>query len=334
MIKTTEPVPKGMESPIDYKHKPRTKLQQVWRSRILYLLILPTIGLVLVFNYFPIVLGFYYSFTRYDGMHAFWIGIENYRRIFLDPALVQSYRNMAIIVPFSVIIGVTIPMFVAYLIYHLRSTSLRYWFRVLFTLPMVVPGIVMLLIWIYMYTPTGGVNTILDLLGLHQLTLTPDGLARSWLGEHTTALAAVLFTGFPWIAPVNMLIFLAGLEAINPELIEAARVDGAKGWTLFWNIELPMLLGQLRLIVVTTAIGVMQGFQNILVMTGGGPGYATMVPAMRMYDTVMASGSGGIGSAPQMGFGSAIGVSIFLVIMVVTIFNLRVLRRSDVEAMV
>jgi ABC-type sugar transport system permease subunit len=138
----------------------------------------------------------------------------------------------------------------------------------------------------------------------------------------------VLFTGFPWVAPVNMLIFLAGLEAINVELIDAARVDGARGWTMFRHIELPMVMGQMRLIVVTTAIGVMQGFQNILVMTGGGPGYATMVPGMRMYDTVMTSGSGGTGTAPQMGFGSAIGVFIFFVIMIVTVFNLRVLRRS------
>jgi ABC-type sugar transport system permease subunit len=286
---------------------------------------------VLVFNYFPIILGFYYSFTRYDGMHAFWIGLENYRRIFIDPALVQSYKNLAIIVPFSVVVGVVMPMFTAYLIFHLKSTNLRYWFRVLFTVPMVVPGIVMLLIWIYMYTPNGGVNTILNLLGLHSLTLTPDGLPRSWLGEQDTALGAVLFTGFPWIAPVNMLIFLAGFEAINIELLDAASVDGAKGWKLFWYIEFPLVFGQLRLIVVTTAIGVMQGFQNILVMTAGGPGYATMVPAMRMYDTVMTSGSGGSGTAPQMGFGSAIGVSIFLVIMLVTVFNLRVLRRTDVE---
>ncbi len=328
MTEIVNPASPGIDPPVSYKRLPKTRAQKAWNARILYLLILPTVGLVLIFNYFPIILGFYYSFTRYDGMHAYWIGLENYRRIFLDPALVQSYQNLLIIVPFSVIVGVVFPLLIAYLIYHLKSTNLRYWFRVLFTVPMVVPGIVMLLIWIFMYTPNGGVNTILRLIGLEQLTLTPDGLARSWLGDPDTALGAVLFTGFPWVAPVNMLIFLAGLEAINVELIDAARVDGARGWTMFRHIELPMVMGQMRLIVVTTAIGVMQGFQNILVMTGGGPGYATMVPGMRMYDTVMTSGSGGTGTAPQMGFGSAIGVFIFFVIMIVTVFNLRVLRRS------
>ncbi len=306
-------------------------LKQIWRARGLYVLIFPTIALIAIFNYTPILLGFYYSFTRYDGMHAFWIGLENYRRIFEDPAMVQSYKNMAIILPFSILVNTTMPLLVAYLIFHLSSSNLRYWFRVLYTVPMVVPGIVMLLIWIFMYTPNGGVNSILNAIGLHELTLTPAGLPRSWLGDMDTALPAVLFTGFPWVSPVNMLIFLAGLEAISIELIDAARVDGANPLRLFWHIELPMVMGQMRLIVVTTTIGVMQGFQNILVMTSGGPGYSTMVPAMRMYDTVMTAGSLGAGSAPQMGFGSAIGVFIFLVIMAVTVFNLRILRKVEPE---
>jgi ABC-type sugar transport system permease subunit len=315
------------------KETTRLTIDKLWKFRILYLLVLPTFALILIFNYAPILLGFYYSFTRYDGMHAFWIGLENYRRIFIDPALVQSYQNMAIILPFSIIVGVTMPLLVAYIIYHLKSGGLRYWFRVLFTVPMVVPTVVSLLIWIFMYTPAGGFNSILDYLGLHQLTLTPEGLQRSWLGDYKTALAAILFVGFPWVAPVNMLIFLAGLEAIEIELVDAAKVDGATGWRMFWFIELPMVVGQIRLVVVTGTIGVMQGFQNILIMTGGGPGYATMVPAMRMYDTVMTPGSGGSGTAPQMGFGSAIGVSLFAVIMVITLLNLRVIRQVEPEIM-
>ena len=309
----------------------RTTTQRVWSARLLYLLLLPTLGLILVFSYTPILMGFYYSFTRYDGMHAFWIGPENYRRIFLDPALVQSYKNIAIILPFSLTVGVTMPLFVAYLIYHLKNANLRYWFRVLFTVPMVVPGIVMLLIWIFMYTPVGGINTILNLIGLGGWTLTPEGVPRAWLGDQRTALGAILFMGFPWVSPVNMLIFLAGLEAISVEMIDAARVDGATGWKMFRHIELPMVMGQIRLIVVTGTIGVMQGFQNILVLTRGGPGYSTMVPAMRMYDTVMPEGSLGVGSAPQMGFGSAIGVSLFVVIMVITLINLRVIRSVEPE---
>ena len=305
--------------------------QRIWQSRFLYLLILPTYALILTFNYAPILMGFYYSFTRYDGMHAFWIGIENYRRIFQDPALIQSYKNLAIILPFSLAVGVTMPLFVAYLIYHLKRANLRYWFRVMFTIPMVVPGIVMMLIWIFLYTPSGGVNIILRMVGLDRLTLMGSGSPRAWLGDQKTALGAILFMGFPWVSPVNMLIFLAGLEAISTEVIEAAKVDGATGWTMFWRIELPMVMGQVRLVVVTGTIGVMQGFQTILVMTRGGPGYATMVPAMRMYDTAMPENSLGVGSAPQMGFGAAIGIFLFLIIGLITIINLRVIRSVEPE---
>jgi raffinose/stachyose/melibiose transport system permease protein len=183
----------------------------------------------------------------------------------------------------------------------------------------------MLLIWIYMYTPAGGVNTILELIGVKQLSLTANGLLRAWLGDSNTALAAVLFAGFPWVNAVSMLIFLAGFEGILVELIDAAKVDGATGWKMFIYIELPLLMGQIRLIIVTSTIGVMTGFQNILVMTQGGPGYATMVPAMRMYDTVMSA----TGAAPQMGFGSAIGVFLFFIILIVTLINLRVIRRVE-----
>ena len=305
-------------------------LKRAWKARVIYLMLLPTFGLITLFNYFPVILGFYYSFTIYDGMTSYWTGLTNYRRIFQDPALVQSYKNMAIILPFTIIIGVVMPLLVAYLIYHLMHSNTRYIFRVMFTLPMVVPGIVMLLIWIYIYTPGGGLNTILDMVGLKSWTLVSGSLERAWLGDPNTALAAVLFAGFPWVSPVNMLIFLAGLENINVELVDAAKVDGAIGWKMFQYLELPMVVGQIRLVVVTSTIGVMQGFQNILVMTGGGPGYATMVPAMRMYDTVFGANPGGQGTAPQMGFGSAIGVFLFLIIMVITIFNLRVIR-SRVE---
>jgi raffinose/stachyose/melibiose transport system permease protein len=311
--------------------QPASKWSRIWAARPLYLLIFPTFALILTFSYAPILMGIYYSFTRYDGVHAFWIGLENYRRIFQDPAMIQSYKNIAIILPFQLITGISMPLLVAWLIYHLKHDKLRYWFRVMFTIPMVVPGIVMLLIWIFMYTPTGGVNIILNMIGLGKLTQTASGAARAWLGDQSTALGAILFMGFPWVSPVNMLILLAGLEGISTEIIEAARVDGANSWTLFWKIELPMIMGQIRLIVVTATIGVMQGFQNILVMTRGGPGYATMVPAMRMYDTAMPENSLGIGSAPQMGFGAAIGVFLFLIIGIITLINLKVIRSAEPE---
>ncbi len=316
----------GIDRPVTLKKEKKVRgktiWQKLWEARLLYILLVPTLGLILVFSYTPIFIGIYYSFHQFAMNHVFWAGLENYRRIFTDPAMIRAFKNMAIILPFSIVTSITIPLFVAYLIYHLKHSKLRYWFRVLFTVPMVVPTIILMLIWIYMYLPNGALNIILDGIGLHQLTLNSQGSARAWLGEFDTALWAYLFVGVPWVAPINMLIYLAGLEGINVELIDAARVDGATGWKMFWNIELPMLGGQFRLVVVTVTISVLQNYQNILVLTNGGPGYTTMVPALRMYE---------LGVSMDMGYGSAVGVFLFVVIMLVTVFNLRVMRRVDTQ---
>jgi raffinose/stachyose/melibiose transport system permease protein len=121
-----------------------------------------------------------------------------------------------------------------------------------------------------------------------------------------------------------MLLYLAGFEAIPTEVADAATVDGATGLSMFWRIELPLIMGQVKLIVVLTTIGVIQGFQSILVMTQGGPGYATIVPGLRLF--IAAVPKSHAAEAPQMGYGSAIGVVLFLIIMAVTIVNMRVLR--------
>jgi ABC-type sugar transport system permease subunit len=300
----------------------RRLMQRAWRARFLYLLILPSFSLLLAFNYYPVVLGLVYAFYRWDGYHAYYIGLANFQRFFTDPALVQSFKNVFYLLLFSLATQLTMPMLVAALIYHLPQARARYWYRVGYTLPIVVPSVVIWLIWIFMYVPQGGVNSLLTALGLRSLTLTPEGLPRAWLGDPRTALLAIMFMGFPWVHSINMLLYLAGFEAIPTEIVDAATVDGARGLSLFRWIELPLIMGQVRLIVVLTTIGVIQGFQSILVMTQGGPGYATMVPGLRLYQAAAFAQI----SAPQMGYASAIGVVLFAVIMAVTVLNMRVLR--------
>jgi raffinose/stachyose/melibiose transport system permease protein len=299
-------------------------LRRVWRARFLYLLLLPTFGLLAVFSYYPVLSGLYHAFFRWDGYYSSYVGLANFRRFFNDPALIQAWKNITYLLIVSLATQLTMPMLVAWLIYHLPHARTRYWYRVLYTLPIVVPAVVVWLIWIFMYTNYGGLNAILSAIGLKSLTLTASGIPRAWLGDAQTALLAIIFVGFPWINTINMLLYLAGFEAIPSEVQDAALVDGATGFAMFRRIELPLILGQVKLIVVLTTIGVIQGFQNILVMTQGGPGYATMVPGLRLfYAAVPKSHSV---EAPQMGYGSAIGVVLFAIIMAVTIFNMRVFR--------
>ena len=303
----------------------RYTLRRAWKSRYLYLLILPTFALLLVFNYYPVASGMIHAFYRWDGYHSSYVGLENFTRFFTDTALVQSFKNLLLLLLFALATNLTVPLAVAALIYHLPHSGSRYWYRVGFTLPIVVPSVVVWLIWVFMYTNYGGINTILTSLGLQSLTLTPSGLPRAWLGDQHTALLAIMFVGFPWVNTINMLLYLAGFEAIPTEMLDAAAVDGATGLGRFRYIELPLVMGQLKLIVVLTTIGVIQGFQSILVMTQGGPGYATMVPGLRLFIAAIPTGSVAA-EAPQMGYGSAIGLVLFVIIMALTIINMRVLR--------
>ncbi|MBM4460040.1 MAG: sugar ABC transporter permease [Chloroflexi bacterium] len=302
----------------------RHVLQRAWRFRVLYLLLLPSFGLLALFSYYPVMSGLVHAFYRWDGYHATFIGLENFQRFFTDLALVQSFRNLTLLLLFALATNLTVPMVVAALIYHLPHAPSRYWFRVGYTLPIVVPHVVVWLIWVFMYTNYGGINSFLSAIGLRSLTLTADGLPRAWLGDQRTALLGIMFVGFPWVNTINMLLYLAGFEAIPSEVMDAATVDGATGLAMFRRIELPLIMGQVKLIVVLTTIGVLQGFQSILVMTRGGPGYATMVPGLRLFNAAVPGSHAA--EAPQMGYGSAIGVVLFAIIMAVTILNMRVMR--------
>lgn len=207
----------------------------------------------------------------------------------------------------------TLPLLVALLIFRLRARRPAYWYRTLLVLPLVVPSIVTYLVWRWFYSYEGLANILLRWLGR------PDA-ARAWLGEPDLALYGLMFVGFPWAGGLAMLIYLAGLQQIPSETIEAAVVDGVGTWSRFRHIELPLILGQVRLLLVLNLIGSLQQFTLPLVMTSGGPGWATMVPGLRMYH--VATGE------YRYGYASAIGVALFVVILMLTYLNQRYLRAS------
>jgi ABC-type sugar transport system permease subunit len=202
-----------------------------------------------------------------------------------------------------------VPLLVAELVFNLRSTRARYLYRMLFSLPMVVPGMVGILLWQMIYNPEIGlINQILQAVGL-------SSWARPWLADSNTALASIIFMGFPWVGTIAFLIYYAGLIDIPEEIFDASRMDGATNLRRFWHIDLPLIAPQIRLMILFAYIGRMQGFQDILVMTGGGPGSATYVPALEMYFSAFRFGN--------FGYASSIATMLFLVILVGTILVRR-----------
>jgi ABC-type sugar transport system permease subunit len=297
----------------------RRLLRRIWKARVAYVFILPAVGFIALFSYYPSVMAIYYSFTNYSLRSITqWIGFDNYRTIlFDDPYFRVGIKNMFIITLTSVIKTLTIPLLIAELIFWLRNSWHSYVFRTLFILPTVVPGLVFTLMWRQIYDPdTGLINELLRVTGLGHLE-------RAWLGNPQTALWAIIGVGFPWVDAFALLILLGGLLNINGDYFDAAKVDGASVWQRFRHVDLPLLVPQFRILLFFAIAGTIQGFVSIFILTRGGPGMTTYIPSLQMYNRI---------SDGDFGYASAVGVILFLIILVATFIVLRFRRNDGVEA--
>lgn len=276
-----------------------------------YLLILPSFALLFSFSYYPMLLAIYHSFTKWDFVTSQWIGFGNYIRMFSEDTIRISMRNLILFVVTD-LIKIGFPLLAAELCFLLPSDRWRYVYRTGFTLPLLVPGIVGTLIWLTIYDPnTGLLNQVLSLLGLSNWT-------RPWLADSGIAIWAIIAMGFPFIGGLNFLIFYSAIGNLSKDIIEAARIDGVTGARMFSKIHLPLLLPQIKTVIILTIIGSLQNYVGVLLMTHGGPGIATMVPALAMYTAAF--------TASQYGYASAIGVVLFAAILILTVINLKVLK--------
>ncbi len=291
--------------------------QRIYRYRFVYLMLVPTFALLLTFNYYPAFMGLYRAFFKWDiGLQPEFLGLGNFEKLFIrDDIFLKSLRHVSLLTSWRVISAVTFPFIVAELIFNLRSNVHKYSYRVLTILPAVVPGIVILLLWQFIYDGTHGLlNAFLEGVGL-------EDWQQPWLGSPKTALYAVTFMGFPWVGGVTVLIYLAGLQGISDEVIDSSLVDGCSGLRRIFSIDIPLILGQFKLIIVLAVIGGLQGWVAVFVMTAGGPGTASMVPGLWMYNNAFLWN--------KMGYASAIGMFLFVLIMGLTILNVKFVKTGD-----
>lgn len=276
----------------------------------------PTFGLLAVFSLVPFLWAFATSFYDYEvGGEARFIGLANYIEYMGDPTLITSFANLLFLTLFGIGVVMTAPLLIAKLIFSIKSERARYIYRVLFLIPIVVPGVAGLMIWQSMIYGEGGfLNEVLRLAGREDLT-------RGWLTDPQTVLWAIVFIGFPFAGGINILIYYAGLASIPESLHEAAELDGARGIRKFLKIDVPLVSSQLKLLTILTVIGTVQGFEGMFILTKGGPGFKTMVPGLWMYMNAF--------SFQRMGYACAIGVILFLLILGLTILNIKYFRSSE-----
>lgn len=295
--------------------RPRGLLQEIWRARFSYVLILPTLLLLLTFNYYPAFSGLYHAFTDWSpGIKSEWVGLANFNILRQDRFFLSGFRNAGILIVVSIVRTLTVPLLVAELIFNLRNRFAQYWTRTLFVVPIVLPLVVEILLWNNIYDPTIGLlNKSLEALGL-------GGWARVWYGDANVALSSIIFIGFPWVNAFALLIFYGGLINISDEVIDASKVDGASTWRRFWRIDLPLVMGQIKLLLILNFINAVQTFELVFLTTGGGPGAATYTPALELYYMAMRMN--------RFGVASAIGMVLFVIIMIGTVINLRFVKSA------
>jgi raffinose/stachyose/melibiose transport system permease protein len=295
------------------KHKTlMTRIRENWQ---IYLYLLPTFVLLGIFTYYPAFSAIYHSFFnwRIGGATEF-IGLANFQRMLTDPAMIAGIGVVGKLILWSVTVPLFVPLLAAELIFHLSSNKFRNFYRTSLILPMVIPGIVTLLLWGFIYSSGGLLNAVLDLVGLGELR-------RVWLNDPRTALYAYMAMGIPWAGGFSMLIYYSGLAAIPESLFDAAKIDGASWWQRLMMVDLPLLVGQIRLLLVLSMLVAIQSFEGILVLTDGGPGYSTMVPGLRMYNVAFSYG--------EMGYASAIGMVMFVAVLAFTVVLMKSVREGD-----
>lgn len=260
------------------------------------------LGLVAVFVWTPMGWLLQKSFYAYSlGEAPRWVGGKNFIECFTaDPLIPASFRLLGIVIGFQMATKV-VPLLAARILYGLSSEKARHTCRALFLLPWVIPGVAVQLIWLQLiYSDYGLLNRILAFFG--QGT---DPVA--WLSDPNYALAAVLFVGFPFVSGLELLLFYAGFSRLPESVREAAALDGCKGWRRFLWIELPLLKPEIATVISLTLITSIQTYENVLVMTKGGPGFSTALPGFLMYLQAFVYG--------RFGYACVIGLTLFLVIL-------------------
>ena len=242
--------------------------------------LLPTAIFVLGFSYYPAVRAILGSFTKWDGFtDPTFVGFRNYTTLFQDRIFFIALRNVLVWSAGSLIVLLIVPFIGAELIFHLRSKRLQYVYRVLFIIPLVVPAVVTILIWTFIYEPSVGLLNAL----LADVFRIPREIIPNWLGDRRFVIPSLIFIGFPWLSGLNLLIYYSGLQDISGEVIEYAQLDGCTGLSRVFRIDIPLIKGQIRLLLILGIIGTLQNITVPLLMTNGGPGYDSYVPGLYLY---------------------------------------------------
>ena len=277
-----------------------------------YLFLLPALLIFAIFSWYPIVTTVIYSFQKVGlAGPSTWVGVQNYVRMFGNPVFYTAWLNILEFVGLSIIFGFMVPIILALMINEMRHFGSV--FQVITYIPTLVPIAIALLIWRLIYAPEGGaLNSLLKIFHI---------APQLWLQDpHTVKLALILI--MTWLgAGGSVLIYLAALKEINPEVYEAAELDGVHPLKRIIFITLPLLKSRMMIMMVLQIIAVAQVFTEPFILTTGGPGNNTLTPVLELYRTAF--------ERSDFGLASTWSVSLLVVLGTFSVLYVWLSRRGD-----
>lgn len=276
-----------------------------------WLFIAPAFICFLLFLLIPAIMAVVMSFTSYNGFTAMkFIGIDNYTRLFQDTYFLQSLWNICLYV-LMYVPSVVILSFLLAVLLNQKVRGIRA-FRVLFYLPCLTSTVASSMVWKWLMNPQGGLlNMLLSAVGLP---------TSAWLNESKTTMVSIVIICVWSTLASNIMIYLAALQNIPGSVYESASIDGVGRWRRIWKITLPLVAPTTFFVLTMALIGAFQVFDQIYVLTSGGPAHATTVPMYSIYTNAF--------QESQLGYACSQAMILFLMILVVTLVQQKFNKES------
>jgi multiple sugar transport system permease protein len=306
-------VKQEIDKSLSYRSKRKKSKRNTQELRFIFFSLSPILLLFVVFMVIPIIWGIILSFYQYDPLaeQSPFIAFQNYAELWKDPVFIASLKATLIFVFVAVPANILITLPIASMITRVRNTWLRNTFRTLLFLPAIAPLSAASLIWSTMLRSGSD--------GLFNMVLNSFGQANvGWLTDEKTAMMSIIIMTLWADIAYNIIIFMAGLDAIPKVFYEAAELDGANGFQKFRYITLPLLQRTSLFILIMTVISYFQMFAQFQIMTKGGPGDTTNVLAYSIYKTAF--------GYSRMGYASAMATILLIIILIIALIQLRVGR--------
>ncbi|AJG97417.2 MULTISPECIES: carbohydrate ABC transporter permease [Clostridium] len=280
-------------------------------KKIICIFVLPTLIIMSAIIFIPIILSVKYSMFDWGGVGTgTFIGLENYKNMFMDMRFLHSVKNSLLFAVVSIVIQLPISLLLALIL----ASGVRFekFYRTVYFIPVIISTVVIGQLWIKIYNADYGLlNTILRAIGQSQL-------AHDWVGKEDTALVSCFIPILWQYVGYHMLIMYAGAKSIPSDISEAAKIDGASPVKTALYITIPLLKPILKVCMTFSLIGALKVFDLIYVLTNGGPFFSTEVPSTLMYTTIFDN--------YKYGYGSAMSVFIIIECLILTVILDRLIK--------